>query len=739
MQRVTTGLLTSSLIVGILVGAPAKAPDEHAPYDAAISPAASEKFVLQVGINEYSHFDDLDGCVQDILDLKQLLRGKDPLARDKYDFPEKSFVTLLNQQASHTAIVNAFKTHLIANAKKERELKHPDAIVVFQYSGHGSQIMDVPGGEEADKWDETLVPFDSNHKTGKNTDITDDEIDELFKELSLYTSNIAFILDSCHSGSGTRGDPPAKARKADPDLRRPEPRRVTGAIGRGQKSPDAETTDMLPPGEKYVTISSSRADERSYERIQVKGRDSKTNGLMTYYLLEALRQAKPETTYREVMDHVSKKVTAENRSQHPQVEGDLRRPVLAGAANREDPFIPIESVEGNTLTLKAGEVHGVTEGTVISIYAPDARTLVGEQKKLATATIKTAEFYTSTAQVTSPKPIPVDAKIVIVSPNFGANRLRVKLDAEIQGSSTEVEADTLTSLKTMLVGTPEKPILNRAMQIVTSAGTKSANVSTPAVWDVEVRRDKFGNVFKDERDVTPDPDSAYPKCNPGKPLPSKDSDVYYIAAPEDAVLGFFVEPNDPRGAEKLRRALESLANQRWLIALDNPSSKFKGRVEVSLVRVDGQFPDCNEKKRGVNIAKQEPIVLAPTQKDHRLDQGVFFRLRIKNNSQEDLYITLFDIAVDGSISIFYPENRTDAPEKLAVGAEVTTERVYKLTGPPGVETFKVIATTEETGPRSFFHLTQPEVTRGVKVTGVDQYGDWTTAQISVVVNKQRVK
>ena len=87
-------------------------------------------------------------------------------------------------------IVEAFKTHLVANAAR-----HKGAIVVFHYSGHGSHAPDA-NGDEGDGEDETLVPVDSRDEEGKNFDVLDDELNVLFAELTAHTQNVTFILDS---------------------------------------------------------------------------------------------------------------------------------------------------------------------------------------------------------------------------------------------------------------------------------------------------------------------------------------------------------------------------------------------------------------------------------------------------------------------------------------------------------------------------------------------------------------
>lgn len=98
----------------------------------------------------------------------------------KFNVPANHFLTLTDEQATHDAIIAGFRKQLIENAKA-----HRDALVIFQYSGHGSQVKDRTGSK-ADGLDSTLVPVNSRDLKGSYFDIVDDEIRELFDELSQY-------------------------------------------------------------------------------------------------------------------------------------------------------------------------------------------------------------------------------------------------------------------------------------------------------------------------------------------------------------------------------------------------------------------------------------------------------------------------------------------------------------------------------------------------------------------------
>nr|MBP6812846.1 caspase family protein [Saprospiraceae bacterium] len=120
-------------------------------------------------------------------------------------FKEKDITILKDADATRKGILRAIQKYLIDAAK-------PGDVLYFQFSGHGQQVAD-DNGDELDGFDEAIVPFDSPMRfgeggyTGQNL-IRDEEIGQLFvqarKRIGLK-GNLLVILDSCHSGTGTRG------------------------------------------------------------------------------------------------------------------------------------------------------------------------------------------------------------------------------------------------------------------------------------------------------------------------------------------------------------------------------------------------------------------------------------------------------------------------------------------------------------------------------------------------------
>jgi len=239
-------------------------------------------------------------------------------------------------------------------------------------------------------------------------------------------------------------------------------------------------------------------------------------------------------------------------------------------------------------------------------------------------------------------------------------------------------------------------------------------------WDVVVRQVKFNQWFHEPKQPTPGANGPAPP----------DRSVYCIAGGDGThpLFDFFVELDDPNAAQKIATALEHLANQRSLRAIGNEASQLDGGIKISLLRVSGIFADGKLK-----IEKEEPIDLPKEVQDYSFDQGEVLRLQIENQSIADLYLTLFDISTDGSIQILYPP--TGATISLPKGAKVKPDSlIFRLGGPPGYETYKIIASTEKKGPSDFAFLQQSAVTRNSGAISLATLSDWTTSQVNLWIS-----
>ena len=144
------------------------------------------KRALLVGINDYpGSQNDLSGCVNDITNLYDVLVKY-------FGFAAADIAMLSDKRATKKAILDGL-TGLVAKGAAGDSL-------VFHYSGHGSQVRDTEGDELADGKDEIICPWDFDWN---GIFIKDDDFARIFTGLAKGV-HLEVILDSCHSGTGTR-------------------------------------------------------------------------------------------------------------------------------------------------------------------------------------------------------------------------------------------------------------------------------------------------------------------------------------------------------------------------------------------------------------------------------------------------------------------------------------------------------------------------------------------------------
>lgn len=174
-------------------------------YAQVIAQNTPRKLALLVGVNSYPPgIPSLKGCLADVEMQYELLVHR-------FGFNPKDIVVITDEadlKPTRQNILDQFQTHLIDQAK-------PGDVVVFHFSGHGSRIIDpypipelIINGEvvpNTNKLNGTLVPRDRNTE---RSDVVQDIMGRsLFLLMyALKTNNVTAILDSCHSGGGTRGD-----------------------------------------------------------------------------------------------------------------------------------------------------------------------------------------------------------------------------------------------------------------------------------------------------------------------------------------------------------------------------------------------------------------------------------------------------------------------------------------------------------------------------------------------------
>lgn len=302
---------------------------------------------LLVGIDQYPHpAHRLAGCRNDVEEFHEVLKLRVPPAGIR-------LATLIDNQATRATVIDTFRQHLGQAAAGDTAL--------FYYAGHGSRecAPEAFWTIEPDRLDETLVLFDSRETGG--WDLADKELAVLIRQVAKSGAHVVVILDSCHSGSGTRKIAKAceeKVRRFPPDVR---DRPLDSFLPEVQTVASARTRDSgwdLGDDGRHILLAACCDDQEATE-YNVSG---KKRGAFSYFLVEALRETPGTLTYRDLASGVRARVMSSVHSQTPQVEAtidaDLDRAFLGDAIQpRVHAFVAIES-EG-AWWIDGGRIHGV--------------------------------------------------------------------------------------------------------------------------------------------------------------------------------------------------------------------------------------------------------------------------------------------------------------------------------------------------------------------------------------------
>lgn len=259
------------------------------------------KKALLVGINKYKiPGADLNGCVNDVTNLRDIL-----LKYFSFDINEIKVIT--DERATKKAIIDGLDWLC-------EGVKSNDSIL-FQFSGHGSQIVDKNNDEKKDNLDEILCPHDMDWD---GTYIIDDELNEIFSKVD-SSVNVEIILDSCHSGTGTREVMGLSLL----------PKENTLAI-KYIKPPvdiDCMMDEDMPVKKLFSNI---RAKKPNNQVVFTACKDNQTsadayiagtyNGAFTYYFCKYLREAQGNIERYELLKRVRSSLKFHGFSQTPQLE-----------------------------------------------------------------------------------------------------------------------------------------------------------------------------------------------------------------------------------------------------------------------------------------------------------------------------------------------------------------------------------------------------------------------------------
>jgi len=215
------------------------------------------------------------------------IHGAEDVAMIKPTLTQQGFavISLTNEQATYANI----KKQLSAFVKNTRK----GDIVYLHFSTHGQPVEDGLNGlkkDEADGWDESIVPIDagSRYEKGRyvgDKHLTDDELEVYFEQLRKKigpTGALYVVMDACHAGGGSRDVEPFTVRGTNEGLSR------SGAVF-NIKSGDRKSHYSLPKGSSLAPtlfLEACTSQQRNSE-IRINGQEV---GSLSYNVKCALEQ-----------------------------------------------------------------------------------------------------------------------------------------------------------------------------------------------------------------------------------------------------------------------------------------------------------------------------------------------------------------------------------------------------------------------------------------------------------------
>lgn len=251
------------------------------------APQEPIKRALLVGINYRGMSGELNGCINDVTGIREILINV-------YNFKPENILLITDDtpcKPNYDEISEGFRW-LVSKSPADKykscsytSLTEP-ATLMFHYSGHGSRLRD-DNGDEADGFDETLCPLDYNTKGFMRDDfIRQKLVDRVPSNCKLFS-----IIDACHSAS----------------------------------SFDLQWTLQSQPGGKFILQKNDKQTASKGEVIMLSGcQDEQTSadifvagksqGALTYAILNVLKNNNYKITFEKLLSEVREFISSKKLS-----------------------------------------------------------------------------------------------------------------------------------------------------------------------------------------------------------------------------------------------------------------------------------------------------------------------------------------------------------------------------------------------------------------------------------------
>ena len=578
-------------------------------------------YALLIGIDSYPEGTrSLEGCVNDVADVEDYLT---------HHCGDLALLKLTNSDATYANVIAQIRSHLGQAGK--------DDVAYLHYSGHGGRSAAAPEflRFDGDKRDEGLVCHDS--RLEGNFDLADKELAWLISELAKNEPHIAWLLDCCHSGTGTRdmeGARQAGVRGVGPGN---FPRHIETYLEGQYAAMIAGAKPIVIPQSRHMLMAACDKDETAKEDLV------HSRGIFTKSLFDVLRETNGDLSYAELFGRARVRVgeyvrSVDSGTQRPQFEA------IAGFDGWQGFLGRARQIGRKTYSVgKEGDVWKAACGALAGLPLSPAKPVM-----LALAAENDPGTVLGNAAVTR-----VGATRSDVVPDFAADPAVRYLAA-------------VTSL-------PDPPLRVRF----------KGPDALRAQIDQALRSDPLLTAELAEPDGS---DDGYALEQVGDRL-----ELYRV---DDEVTAASFGLSDPaQFGKELLAALTHVAQWRRMLALNNPAPQLDpGKVKFTYAQ---KLPGGGERLH------EAPALTIPVERNgDGTWGGVEGELRVHNATGRPLHITLLHFGADYSVSVMAQDQvaPSDQPTVLSLtkqdGTADPAVNLWLDDGEETVEQLKLVLTTE---------------------------------------------
>jgi len=594
-------------------------------YARVLAQGTPRKLALLVGINKYPDAP-LQGCVTDVNLQQQLLIHR-------FGFNPKDILILTDEQATRQGILNAFEEHLIKQAK-------PSDVVVYHFSGHGSQVRD-PDCDFPDCLNSTFVPIDSTLPGGYPSQggvVQDIMGRTLFLLMAaLQTESVTVVLDSCHSGGGTRGNFRVRARSGGSQLQSGDAEQVYQGqwLQKLNLSPEEFKRRRRLGVAKGVVIASTKRDQLAA--------DAPFNdffaGAFTYLMTQYLWQQPSSQSFASTIPNIARSTTRLSfTSQEPLAEYQpgsdyAKRPVYFISEQTPPAEAVITKVEGNQAQLWLGgldpkSLEAFEAGAILSVVDSQGR----EQGQVQLESRQGLVGQAKLLNAVQPGAL-LQERVRGIPSNLN---LKIGLDASL-GNEASLAKQALAAIPRMAA----LPLQQQEVQYILGRMTpayrqqlSSTSGTLPGVGSL--------GLFSPAQELIPNSFGLA-----GETVP-------------DAIKRLRPKLQSLLAAHLVKTALNTNSSRLNVVAAMQPEGA--GAIIASSFTIRGSLG------KGTQANRPRPVVPSSSEK---LPLGTAVQLQVTNYESSQLYLSVLVIDPTGEISVVFPNQWAAADEVTLVGADQT--------------------------------------------------------------------